>query len=1049
MVRFVSVQALPKVAKPIYGVETSVFVLQTHNITLCVICQYLFFENGYLFFLFYNITYDTNNNLQSATDATGATTSFTYDANGNITTITDAEGYTTNFAYDLLDRLIQTTNQTGGVFTSEYDPSGNVISQTDALGNTTAFTRDELNRLIKVTNPLNNFTSFLYDTHDRVIRITDEAGAETHYTYDNNGRVITVTDALNNATHIQYDAMGRVRRTTDARNNSTTFTYTPTGLLQTVTDELGGVTTFTYNDAGHLISETNQNGETTHFTRDALGRITSVTNALNHTESFTYDNLGRITTVTDRNGKTTTYEHDANGNITKVTEPSGNISIFEYDKLNRLTSANVNGGQITLYSYDGRGLLTREVNALGDSKIFVYDANGNLISATDEDGYVTTYNYNVLNLIERINHHDGRQATLRYDAAGRLVEVTDWTGQTNFTLDLLGRITAVTDNNNRVVSYTYDAAGNQTNITYPDNTAVTRTFDSLNRLTNIQTAEGLFTYAHDPAGRIKSLAYPNGITETYTHDAIGQLLTIAQGSEILNQYSYDPAGNIISRTENQHNIPGTITQNEFNEMNQLTAQTIHNMRGELTNRFEFTYDLRGNLIQEHDTLNATTQTYHYDAANRMTRGVNHNGEESIYVYNALNILTRRNDTAFVTDYTSFVPTILTEHSTDITTRHIYNGLSRISTTLTATSNPTQAEAFFIQNDCLGTGRFATDTTGTRVAHSLLDEWGNVLSQTQVTFNNTEVNILNTFTNHIFDETLGIYYAQARFYDPSNRRFISPDPHWNAFNRIFGDNPHNNLVPCIYSIRQAGNLYAYVMNNPLRFTDPTGLRNNPSSQTIRAINPLTGKPNVDWNVWGNWSTWPVNPSLVPPLDSPYLYNQPHTQIWLDAHAVMQYYSQFSCRSRQNILSAAANSTTIELAYGALAVGSSSSRGLVSTSVEFVPIKQTHTWNLGTGEHRVWTGASGEAKVELATDRVGARLSGDVGWSSSNLDRQTNSKPVFDGAAGVYVGDISFGPGLSERSSDWVVSIGQSKYVVVGGGLEVRFNLSEFGRQRREN
>jgi RHS repeat-associated protein len=774
------------------------------------------------------MTYDRLNRVATITDALGNVTRFAYDENGNVTTITDAEGYTVNFAYDLLDRLTQTTNQAGGIFRNTFDAVGNLTLQTDALGNETAFEYDLNHRLTRVTDPLLNFVTFYYDSHDRIIRIIDQEGAITNYTHDDNGRVTAITDALNNTTTIEYDAMGRVRRTTDPRGAVTNFTYTPTGLLQTVTDAHNNTITFAYNALGQLIRETNQNGDETTFTRDALGRITAVTNALNHTETFTYDSLGRITAVTDRNGRTTTYQHDANGNIIEVTDPTGNISIFEYDRLNRLISADVNGGQITLYQYDGRGLLTREVNTLGDARIFVYDANGNLISQTDEDGYVTTFNYNVLNLVERINHSDGRQASFYYDAAGRLTQVTDWTGTTDFTLDLLGRITEVNDHNNRTVTYAYDANGNQTHVTYPDSTAVTRVFDQLNRLTNIQTPEGNFTYTRDATGRVTSLAYPNGITETYTHDAIGQLLTIRQGSEVLNQYTYDPVGNIISRTGAEHDIIGSVTSNTFNDFNQLTAQTVYNLRGEVTGMFEFTYDNRGNLTQELDVINNTAQTYTFDARNRMVRGVNHHGEESIYVYNALNILTRRetvtaaenSSSSFVTDYTSFVPINLMEYqSNGITQRHIYgNGLTRISTTLSTAS---QTATFFIQNDRLGSTRFATDATGARVAETLLDEWGNILQHTTLTFAGSEVNILNMYTNHQFDPILGLYYMQARFYCPSNRRFISADPFWGAHNRIYGDNPHN-LVPCIYSIRQAGNLHSYVLNNPLRFTDSTGL-----------------------------------------------------------------------------------------------------------------------------------------------------------------------------------------------------------------------------------
>jgi RHS repeat-associated protein len=204
----------------------------------------------------------------------------------------------------------------------------------------------------------------------------------------------------------------------------------------------------------------------------------------------------------------------------------------------------------------------------------------------------------------------------------------------------------------------------------------------------------------------------------------------------------------------------------------------------------------------------------------MISGTNHQGEESRYTYNALNILTRHNETDFVVDYTSFVPTNLMEYNSDgIIKRHIYgNSLSRISTTLT---NATQTETFFIQNDRLGSGRFATNATGARVAHTTLDEWGKPLEKAMPTFAGRQADILNTFTNHTWDETLALYVTPARFYDPDKKRFISPDPHWNAHNRIFGDNPNNNLVPCIYSIRQAGNLYVYALNNPIVYVDADG------------------------------------------------------------------------------------------------------------------------------------------------------------------------------------------------------------------------------------
>jgi RHS repeat-associated protein len=76
-----------------------------------------------------------------------------------------------------------------------------------------------------------------------------------------------------------------------------------------------------------------------------------------------------------------------------------------------------------------------------------------------------------------------------------------------------------------------------------------------------------------------------------------------------------------------------------------------------------------------------------------------------------------------------------------------------------------------------------------------------------------------FTGYQVDNVTGMYYAQARFYDPNNRRFLSPDTHWTAYNKIFGDNP--TILPDNEAIHQSANLYSYVLNNPIKYVDFTG------------------------------------------------------------------------------------------------------------------------------------------------------------------------------------------------------------------------------------
>ena len=81
-----------------------------------------------------------------------------------------------------------------------------------------------------------------------------------------------------------------------------------------------------------------------------------------------------------------------------------------------------------------------------------------------------------------------------------------------------------------------------------------------------------------------------------------------------------------------------------------------------------------------------------------------------------------------------------------------------------------------------------------------------------------------FTGYQSDNITNLYFAQARYYNPSNSRMLTPDPYWNAGNSIYDDNPqiiNDKMVPNIYAIKQSSNLYSYVLNNPLRWLDLSG------------------------------------------------------------------------------------------------------------------------------------------------------------------------------------------------------------------------------------
>ncbi len=60
-----------------------------------------------------------------------------------------------------------------------------------------------------------------------------------------------------------------------------------------------------------------------------------------------------------------------------------------------------------------------------------------------------------------------------------------------------------------------------------------------------------------------------------------------------------------------------------------------------------------------------------------------------------------------------------------------------------------------------------------------------------------------FTGQSYDEAIGLYYYQSRYYDPAIARFIQPD----------------TILPSFGS--QGINRYSYCYNNPLKYTDPSG------------------------------------------------------------------------------------------------------------------------------------------------------------------------------------------------------------------------------------
>jgi RHS repeat-associated protein len=104
---------------------------------------------------------------------------------------------------------------------------------------------------------------------------------------------------------------------------------------------------------------------------------------------------------------------------------------------------------------------------------------------------------------------------------------------------------------------------------------------------------------------------------------------------------------------------------------------------------------------------------------------------------------------------------------------------------------------YIHQDSQGSTSVTSNSAGTATSTLKYLPFGSTRSSTGALPTDRE------FTGQILDQT-GLYYYNARYYDPAIGRFISPDtiiPH-------FGDS-------------QSLNRYSYCRNNPLKYIDPSG------------------------------------------------------------------------------------------------------------------------------------------------------------------------------------------------------------------------------------
>ena len=186
----------------------------------------------------------------------------------------------------------------------------------------------------------------------------------------------------------------------------------------------------------------------------------------------------------------------------------------------------------------------------------------------------------------------------------------------------------------------------------------------------------------------------------------------------------------------------------------------------------YVYDSENRLVQLR-TPNAQLVTYKYDPFGRRIEK-NVNGVITRYVYD-------REDIIFELD-----------GSGNIVTEFIHGpGIDEPIAMIRG------GQTYYYHADGLGSIIAITDSAGRVVQRYEYDSFGQITYRQDPNFVQPY-----TYTGREYDTESGLYYYRARYYDAKIGRFISQDP-----------------------IGLAGgiNLYSYVENSPLNWTDPDGLK----------------------------------------------------------------------------------------------------------------------------------------------------------------------------------------------------------------------------------
>lgn len=744
--------------------------------------------------------------VKTTQDQTGINTTTYYDPLGRARLTVDGDGNESWQAYRTCLSAPQPTGPCPGGFGISYALTSNPYPASSGSGSTDGWTLTMRNSVADTVTTSQYsgatppapwggapVTAITGTTTSAANQAPGTCGSATA----GSGPTTTVTDEAGNVRTYCQDGLGRLTGVTEPDGTSTQYTYNQ--LDQPVQVTMGTqIRTFQYSATGLLTGACNP--ESVHLTPTSSPPVNCTTTPLPATAltSFTYDAAGNLITRTDARGAMATF-----GSYDGLNRPAG----ITYTS----TGATASATPAVTYGYDqdtkgALSLVSTSVPAAANlagqtlSTAYTHDDFGRIKTSTQTTGTGSTYTFQY-----------------QYSMADQLTQIKYPSGRTiDYTPDTAGLITSVTNDTTGIpyASAVYTPSGGVATLTMPK---ITETWSWNDRQQVVGIAAGppggtaLLSLGLYPCtgqvtfcttgntGSIQSdtIAAPNvgfSQTQTQTYDALNRLKTSGEGSTSWSQaYSFDQPGNrwvTSSPGFTLSSFTPTVGTN-YNAYNQLQLLAAQDNAGNQTSdgAYASVFDAAGRMVSN---ANTGTTTYVYDGDGQRVMKQNWL-ETTTYVYDAAGNLAA-------------------EYAVPVAGQTLPTG----------ETNPCGTATCYVTVDHLGSTRLVTDSNGNVARRYDYLPWGEEIpvgtggrtaamgyqfDPTQYAMTGGQDGFNPKFTGQMRDFESGLDYFNARYYSPAQGRFVAPHP----------DNAGADLANS-----QTWNGYGYVSDNPLSYTDPSGL-----------------------------------------------------------------------------------------------------------------------------------------------------------------------------------------------------------------------------------